>query len=68
MGEQRYNAVMAVLGDGRTVTEVARGWEVSRQAVHAGLARHEREGMEEAEVGAAWRQGGLTRLSDHVSG
>ena len=46
MGEQRYKAVMAVLSDGRTVTEVARDWEVSRQTVHAWLARYEREGME----------------------
>ena len=46
MGEQRYKAVMAVVSDGRTVTEVARDWEVSRQTVHAWLARYEREGME----------------------
>jgi transposase InsO family protein len=46
VGEQRYKAVMAVLSDGRTVTEVARDWEVSRQTVHAWLARYEREGME----------------------
>jgi transposase InsO family protein len=46
VGEQRYKAVMAVLSDGRTVTEVARDWEVSRQTIHAWLARYEREGME----------------------
>lgn len=46
VGEQRYKAVMAVLSDGRTVTEVARDWEVSRQTLHAWLARYEREGME----------------------
>src|SRR2546426_6440167 len=46
VGEQRYKAVMAVLGGGRTVTEVARDWDVSRQTVHAWLARYEREGME----------------------
>ena len=46
MGEQRYKAVMAILGDGRTVTEVARDWDVSRQTLHAWLARYEREGME----------------------
>jgi transposase InsO family protein len=46
VGEQRYKAVMAVLGDGRTVTEVARDWNVSRQTLHAWLARYEREGME----------------------
>ena len=46
MGEQRYQAVMAVLSGGRTVTEVARDGEVSRQTLHAWLARYEREGME----------------------
>ncbi len=46
MGEQRYKAVMAVLGGGRTVTEVARDWDVSRQTMPAWLARYEREGME----------------------
>src|ERR671923_905325 len=46
VGEQRYKAVMAVLGDGRTVTEVARDWQVSRQTMHAWLARYERRGME----------------------
>src|SRR5438105_14285430 len=46
VGGRRYKAVMAVLSDGRTVTEVARDWEVSRQTVHAWLARYEREGME----------------------
>ncbi len=46
VGEQRYKAVMAVLGGGRTVTEVARDWDVSRQTMHAWLARYEREGME----------------------
>lgn len=46
MGEQRYKAVMAVLSGRRTVTEVARDWEASRQTMHAWLARYEREGME----------------------
>ena len=46
MGEQRYQAVMAVLSGGRTVTEVARDGDVSRQTVHAWLARYERAGME----------------------
>jgi hypothetical protein len=29
--EQRYKAVLAVIADGRTVTEVAKDWGVSRQ-------------------------------------
>ena len=45
-GRQRYKAVMAVLSEGRTVTELARDWEVSRQTIHGWLARYEREGME----------------------
>jgi transposase len=45
MGQQRYQAVMAVLSGGRTVTEVARDWAVSRQTLHAWLARYEPEGM-----------------------
>ena len=44
VGEQRYKAV--ILSGGRTVTEVTRDWEVSRQTVHAWLARYDREGME----------------------
>lgn len=36
MGEHRYKAVMAVLSGGRTVTEVARDWDVSG---HAGPPR-----------------------------
>jgi transposase InsO family protein len=44
--EQRYQAVLAVIGDGRTVTEVAAQWRVSRQTVHAWLARYEANGLE----------------------
>jgi hypothetical protein len=44
VGEQRYKAVMAVLSGGRTVTEVARDWEVSRQTCMRGwLATSEKE-------------------------
>ena len=35
MAEQRYRAVLAVIGEGRTVTEVAAGVGVSRQTLHA---------------------------------
>jgi transposase-like protein len=41
VAEQRYKAVLAVIGDGRTVTEVARDWGISRKALHAWLARYE---------------------------
>jgi transposase len=43
--EQRYQAVLAVLADGRTVSEVAGQWSVSRQTVHSWLARYEAAGL-----------------------
>ena len=46
MVEQRYKAVLAVIADGRTVTEVASAWSVSRQTLHAWLARYEAAGLE----------------------
>ena len=48
--EQRYQAVLAVVGDGETVTEVAARFGVRRQTVHEWLAKYE--------------AGGLQRLSD----
>lgn len=46
MAEQRYQAVLAVVGDGRTVTEVAKQWGVSRQTLHAWLGRYESGGLD----------------------
>src|SRR6202165_3342476 len=46
VAEQRYKAVLAVIADGRTVKEVAREVEVSRQTLHSWLARYEAEGLE----------------------
>ena len=46
VAEQRYKAVLAVIADGRTVSEVARDWGVSRQTMHDWLARYEAEGLE----------------------
>ncbi|WP_377643179.1 IS481 family transposase [Oryzobacter terrae] len=46
VAEQRYKAVLAVISDGRTVTEVAASWQVSRQSVHSWLARYEDGGLE----------------------
>ena len=45
MQEQKYQAVMAVLSDGRAVSEVASQWGVSRQSVHAWLRRYEDGGL-----------------------
>jgi len=44
--EQRYKAVLAVIGDGRTVGEVARDWGISRRTMHRWLARYEGDGLE----------------------
>ncbi len=46
MTEQRYKAVLAVIGDGRTVDEVARDWGISRRTMHRWLARCEGDGLE----------------------
>jgi transposase InsO family protein len=46
VAEQRYKAVLAVIGDGRSITEVAGSWGVSRQTLHDWLVRYERAGLE----------------------
>jgi transposase-like protein len=46
VAEQRYKAVMVVISEGRTITHVARDWGVSRQTMHAWLARYEADGLE----------------------
>ena len=46
MAEQRYQAVLAVIKDGRTVTETAAAVGVSRQSLHAWLAKYEAGGLE----------------------
>jgi transposase InsO family protein len=43
--EQRYQAVLAVVQDGWRVVEVAERLGVSRQAVHAWIARYEQGGL-----------------------
>ncbi len=45
MAEQRYQAVLAVVSDGETVTDVAARFGVSRKTVHVWLARYEAEGL-----------------------
>src|SRR3981081_3336453 len=44
--EQRYKAVLAVIGEGRTVIELSRDWGVSRPTMHRWLARYEGDGLE----------------------
>ena len=43
--EQRYRAVLEVLDDGATVTDVARRFGVARQTVHEWLRRYAAEGL-----------------------
>jgi transposase len=47
VAEQRYKAVQAVVAEGKTVTEVAAEWRVSRQTVQTWLARYELGGLED---------------------
>lgn len=46
MVEQRYQAVLAVISDGLSITQVASKVGVSRQTLHAWLARYEAEGLD----------------------
>jgi len=46
VSEQRYQAVIAVIGEGCTVTEVAARFGASRQTMHAWLAKYEAGGLE----------------------
>ena len=46
MAEQRYQAILAVIADGRTIGEVAGQWKVSRQTLHSWLARYEAGGLD----------------------
>ncbi|SOJ56304.1 hypothetical protein MSIMFB_03780 [Mycobacterium simulans] len=46
MAEQRYQAVMSVIADGVSISQVAEKQGVSRQTLHAWLARYEEQGME----------------------
>jgi transposase-like protein len=43
--EQRYRAVLEVLDEGTSVTEVARRYGVARQTVHEWLARYAAGGL-----------------------
>src|SRR3954452_14561125 len=46
VAEQRYQAVLAVISDGETVTDVAARFGVRRQTVHAWLGKYEAGGIE----------------------
>src|SRR5438552_13327531 len=46
VAEQRYQAVLGVISEGRTVCEVAAQWHFDRRTVHRWLARYEGEGLD----------------------
>ena len=46
VAEQRYQAVLAAISDGLSISQVAGKVGVSRQTLHAWLARYEAEGLE----------------------
>jgi transposase InsO family protein len=46
VAEQRYQAVLAVISDGLSISQVASKAGVSRQTLHSWLARYEAEGLE----------------------
>ena len=46
VAEQRYDAVLGVISEGRTVMEVAGQFGVSRRTLHRWLARYEADGLE----------------------
>src|SRR6201747_1604391 len=46
VSEQRYQAVLAVISDGLSVSQAAQKVGVSRQTLHSWLARYEAEGLE----------------------
>src|SRR5881392_2507799 len=46
VAEQRYQAVLAVISDGLSISQVAQKVGVSRQTLHSWLARYEADGLE----------------------
>jgi transposase len=46
VAEQRYQAVLAVISDGLSVSQAAQKVGVSRQTLHSGLSRYEQAGLE----------------------
>src|SRR3712207_5957466 len=52
VAEQRYQAVLKVISDGETVKDVAAWCGVSRQSVHAWLAKYEAGGLDALSEGS----------------
>ncbi|CKS60201.1 transposase [Mycobacterium tuberculosis] len=51
MAEQRYQAVLAVISDGLSISQVAEKVGVSRQTLHTWLARYKAEGLDGLRIG-----------------
>lgn len=51
VAEQRYQAVLAVISDGLSISQVAEKVGVSRQTLHTWLARYEAEGLDGLRIG-----------------
>lgn len=51
MAEQRYQAVLAVISDGLSISQVASKVGVSRQTLHSWLARYERMVLKDSWIG-----------------
>ena len=62
MAEQRYQAVLAVIAEGKTVTEVAGRWGVSRRACIRGWPGMRRVGWR------SWRTGRTGRALGEQEG
>lgn len=51
VAEQRYQAVLAVISDGLSISQVAEKVGVSQQTLHTWLARYEAEGLDGLRIG-----------------
>jgi transposase len=60
VAEQRYQAVLAVISDGSSISQVAGQVGVSRQTLHSWLARYGAEGLE------GWWIGRIGRRRVHI--
>ena len=69
MSEQGYKAVLALIADGRTVTEVARDQGVHRQTLHRWLALDEGalSGWGPDQSRESHRQRAITRPEESVN-
>ncbi|HET6295249.1 MAG TPA: helix-turn-helix domain-containing protein [Kribbella sp.] len=73
VAEQRYQAVLAVISDGLSVSQVAPKFGVSRQTLHSWLARYEQAGLEGkiiscSPMNGSWRRTSRTCTAKRGSG